>query len=118
MTKNYLDPFDPRYPDADARLKAIVQDIGQSAEPVPITRLNVDQLLDAHQIEVHMKNGNWWEIRRNGRTQLWKTHKDRIRVPFKYGMRGYGAITTWDFKENGALDPMEFRVKPPPELRK
>lgn len=94
--------------------------------PVKITRANVDDLLDRGQIEVHMKGGAWWAIRRNGKTQKWKSQPGRIRIPFKYGFKGCGAITTWDFvgekgqrlQDDGAgpadaaLDINEFRVKP------
>lgn len=95
-------------------------------EPVRITRANIDDLLDRRMIEVHMKGGAWWEVRRNGKTQTWKSQPGRIRIPFKYGFKGYGAFTTWDFiKPNGGrmrdgdglisdahLDMTEYRVKP------
>jgi len=67
--------------------------------PVPITRENIDRLLDARAIEIAMRNGNWWTIRRNGKTQKWKRDANRIKVPFKYGMYGYGSITETDFIE-------------------
>lgn len=127
---DYIDPFDPRYPDSAARLASIVRQIAEDAMPISITRANVDDLLDRGQIEVRMKSGAWWSIRRNGKTQLWKSQPERIRIPYKYGMKGYGAITTWDFSgharydgENvttdmdGELRPTEYRVKPPAEVR-
>jgi hypothetical protein len=58
----------------------------------PITRDNVDALIDAGSIEVAMRNGNWWHIRRNGATKRWKRDPNRIRIPFKMGLYGYGAI--------------------------
>lgn len=76
-----------------------------------ITRHNVDQMLDAGQIEVAMRNGKWWKIRRNGKTQKWKKDPDRIRIPFKAGMYSYGAITESDFKFDGTLNPELFRLK-------
>lgn len=33
------------------------------------------------------------EVRRNGRTQTWKTRPAEFRVPVKYGLYGYGEIT-------------------------
>ncbi len=76
-----------------------------------ISRHNVDQLLDAGQIEVAMRNGNWWKIRRNGKTQKWKKDADRIRIPFKAGLKVYGSITETDFKFDGTLDKEQFRIK-------
>jgi hypothetical protein len=64
---------------------------------VEITKQNIDALLDAGLVEVHMKNGNWWKIRRNGQTKRWKRDTNRIKVPFKMGLYGYGAITETDF---------------------
>lgn len=76
-----------------------------------ITRHNIDQLLDAGHIEVAMKNGNWWKIRRNGKTQTWKRDAARVRIPFKAGMYACGGITETDFKFDGTLDPEQFRLK-------
>ena len=43
--------------------------------------------------ENHEPAGKIYEHRRNGSTQTWKTRPDEFRVPVKYGLRGYGAIT-------------------------
>lgn len=67
------------------------------AEHNYITRSNVDALLDAGSIEAAMRNGNWWRIRRNGKTRTWKRDANRIEIPFKMGMYGYGTITQADF---------------------
>ncbi len=64
-----------------------------------ITMDNVDDLLDAGHIEVAMRNGNWWRIRRNGATKRWKRDASRIRIPYKAGLYIYGAITETDFVE-------------------
>jgi len=110
----------------------VVSDLAAKATPIPITRENVDQLLDSRQLEIHMKNGNWWECRRNGATKRWKRDPRRIYVPFKYGFKNYGNITEADFgipngpdsfpqtklDGTGKLNPLYFRVKPAPELRK
>jgi hypothetical protein len=74
-----------------------------------ITRANVDALLDAGKIEVATTNGNWWRIRRNGATKTWKKYPARIRIPFKMGLYGHGAIEESDFI-GGALNPAHFRV--------
>lgn len=65
---------------------------------MPITRENVDKLLDAGNIECAMRNGNWWSIRRNGATKHWKRDASRIYIPFKMGYYGYGNITETDFR--------------------
>jgi ribosomal protein L19E len=68
-----------------------------NAEANHITRENIDALIDAGVIQCLMTNGRWWTIRRNGRTQTWKRDPRRIRIPFKMGMYGHGAITENDF---------------------
>jgi len=60
-----------------------------------INRYNIDQLLDSGKLEVAMKNGRWWQLRRNGATKTWKTDPERIRVPVKMGMYGYDVIATY-----------------------
>ena len=73
----------------------------------PITRENIDSIIDNHQLFVAINNGNWWQARRNGMTKYWKRDKSRIYVPFKYGFNGYSAISETDFdrviQPNGAL---------------
>lgn len=32
-------------------------------------------------------------VRRNGKTQTWKTRPGEFRIPIKYGLYGYGEIT-------------------------
>lgn len=76
-----------------------------------ITRHNIDQLIDAGQIEVAMQSGKWWKIRRNGRTKRWVNDPVRIKIPFKMGMYAFGSITETDFKADGTLDPEMFRLK-------
>lgn len=93
--------------------------LAASAEPVHITRDNVEQLLDSHQLEVAMRNGNWWAIRRNGATRRWAQAPERIRIPFKFGFKGFGAFTESDFDpQTGALSAKYYRVKPPEGTRK
>lgn len=67
------------------------------AEHNAITRDNIDALLDAGSIECAMRSGKWWTIRRNGATKRWKRDANRIRIPFKMGLYGYGAIDESDF---------------------
>lgn len=64
---------------------------------VAITRQNIDKMLDAGELYAAMNSGRWHKLRRNGATKTWKRDVTRIRVPFKYGLYGYGAITESDF---------------------
>lgn len=38
-------------------------------------------------------NGKCLRFRRNGETKTWKQDANRFRIPIKYGLRTYGAIT-------------------------
>lgn len=58
-----------------------------------MTRNEVETALDANRLRVRMSNGNLWQVRRNGKTQTWKTRANDFRIPVKYGFRGYGNIT-------------------------
>lgn len=105
---NFLDPLDPRHPDIVERLMARQQlnpahfrvrtPHPSDAAPLPITRLNVEMLLDSHMIECAMQHGKWWAISRNGRTRRWKRNPLRIYLPYKFGFRGRNAITEADFE--------------------
>lgn len=64
-----------------------------------VPRSRLDQMLDAGLIEVKMSSVRWWRIRRNGKTQTWKTDANRIRVPIKAGFKNCAAITETDFIE-------------------
>ncbi len=79
----------------------------------PITRENVDAMLDAHRIEVAAFNGKWYTIRRNGATRRWKRDPRRIYIPFKVGFRNHGNITESDFFLIDGLEqlnPTVFRI--------
>ena len=43
--------------------------------------------------EEHEPAGKIYHWRRNGATQTWKTRPDDFRVPIKYGLKSYDAIT-------------------------
>ena len=79
----------------------------------PITRENIDVLLDGHDLYAAMKNGRWYQCRRNGATKTWKRDPERIRVPIKVGFREYYAITETDFRSNNMteLNSGAFRAK-------
>lgn len=125
----YLAGITKRWPGTTNGNSNTVAELAEMTKPLLITRANIDDLMDRRMIQTRMKNGNWWDIRRNGKTQTWKSQPGRIRIPYKYGFRGYGAITTWDFVDLrgsklaegsrdycdltfGVLDIGEYRVKP------
>ena len=79
-----------------------------------ITRGNLESLLESGQIEVAMRNGNWWQIRRNGATKRWRKDQSRIAIPIKAGLKAFGKITETDFRIiDGVevLDPAQYRAK-------
>lgn len=56
------------------------------------TRQEIERALDSSQLWVAINNGSYWVARRNGATRLWVKSPWRFRIPFKYGLRGYGQI--------------------------
>lgn len=87
----------------------VIEGLRKVAEGTKITRDNFEDLLDRGQMEIAMKSGKWWAIRRNGKTRRWKREPSRIYVPFKCGMKIYGNITELHFRPDGQLDPTLFR---------
>lgn len=57
------------------------------------TRQELEEALDNGKLFAKMNNGNYWRVRRNGRTQTWKTRPDDYRIPCKAGLRSCGNIT-------------------------
>lgn len=51
-------------------------------------------------------NGKVYQVRVNGRVQLWKRDLNRVRIPFKYGMYEYGAITEREIANGEMLVPV------------
>lgn len=58
-----------------------------------MTLQQIEQALAEGRVSTLMSNGNWWAVRRNGRTRTWKTRPGEFRIPIKFGLRGYGEIT-------------------------
>jgi hypothetical protein len=56
-------------------------------------RQEIETALDNGLLWARMGNGNLWRLRRNGKTQLWKTRPDEFRIPVKAGLRSTGQIT-------------------------
>jgi len=74
-----------------------------------ITRDNVEHYLDHSLLYAGMRNGRWWQIRRNGATKRWKKDASRIRIPVKAGLRSCTAITESDFNPEGFINTENFR---------
>ena len=57
------------------------------------TLAEIELALANHNLFALMNHGNYWRLRRNGRTKLWKTRPMDFCIPFKAGMNAYGQIT-------------------------
>lgn len=64
------------------------------------TQQEIETYLDKGMVWAAMRNGRYWKVRRNGRTQTWKTRPGEFRIPIKAGLKSYGEITH-TFRENG-----------------
>lgn len=58
-----------------------------------LSRADIDSFVDAGSVEVEMASGKWWQVRRNGATQTWKSNPGNFRIPVKAGFRTCTAIT-------------------------
>lgn len=79
-----------------------------------ITTATIDKLLDEGRLEIKMKNGNWWQLRRNGATKRWKREPERFYVGVKAGLKVYGAIAFYDAdlpRSGHTSDSPNLRVK-------
>lgn len=56
-------------------------------------RSEIESALDSHKLSVRMHNGNYWQVRRNGKTQTWKRRPNDFRIPIKAGFNSFGEIT-------------------------
>jgi outer membrane protein assembly factor BamB len=59
----------------------------------PVTREIIEQALADGRVYAAMSGGKWWALRRNGKTQTWKTRPGEFRIPVKAGLRSCGEIT-------------------------
>ncbi len=71
-----------------------------------MTRQEVEAYLKSGTLYAHMRNGNWWKLRRNGQTKLWKTRPGEYRIPVKAGLTSCGYIT-----HDNANDTNLFKVE-------
>ncbi len=53
----------------------------------------IEAALKAGNLWAQMSNGRYWRVRRNGKTQTWKTRPGNFRVPIKAGLRSYGEVS-------------------------
>jgi hypothetical protein len=58
-----------------------------------VDKFTIESYLDSGHLRGIMTNGKLWGVRRNGKTQLWKTRPQDFRIPIKAGLRAYGEIT-------------------------
>ncbi len=78
----------------------------RSADVLPLKA--IEDLLDRGRLEARVSGGRWWRVRRNGKTQTWKTRPDEFRIPVKAGFRACGELT-----HQSMLGPDgDFRVAP------
>ena len=56
-----------------------------------------EQALTAQRFHYPVSGTKCETWRRNGKTQVWKTRPDEFRVPVKFGLYGYDAITHKEF---------------------
>lgn len=57
------------------------------------TRESLETLLDQGKLGFKVQRGKVWRVRRNGKTQTWKTRPTDFRIPVKIGYREYHEIT-------------------------
>lgn len=69
---------------------------------------DAERALDAHMLQVLGRSG-WYDIRRNGRTQRWKTRPHRASIPVKLGLREAFRL---DFDNAAGGCGMSLRVRP------
>lgn len=65
-----------------------------------MTLAQIEEALDAGRLEANVHSIKWWKLRRNGRTQRWKTRPHAFRIPVKAGIRSTGQITHLNYKED------------------
>ena len=66
----------------------------------------IEKLLDAGKLEVAMRNGNHWKIRRNGKTII-QPRKGAFRIPVKAGFRTTFQINSTDLESQGIREVVE-----------
>ena len=70
-------------------------------KPGKMSLQEIERDLDAGLLRA---KSNGWRLRRNGKTQTWKTRPGHFRIPVKLGFRGYAEITHYndfDIRDDG-----------------
>lgn len=81
-----------------------------------LTLIDAEAALDSGRLYArmgHNKHGEWsyWKLRRNGKTQTWKTRPSEYRIPVKGGLKACGAFC--DHSPIGSkADAADFYVEP------
>ena len=75
----------------DTQCGKVFKCFGQIRENT-MTRNEIETALDRGTLKVRQRSGTLWSVRRNGRTQTWKTRPNDFRIPIKIGFRSYGYI--------------------------
>ena len=52
----------------------------------------IEMALTRRVVLVEMRNGRYWEVRRNGMTKRWKTRPDEFQIPVKAGIKSHAYI--------------------------
>lgn len=73
-----------------------------------MTRQEFETALDARKVQVMGRTGKWYDIRRNGATQTWKTRPDEFSTPVKVGFRECFRVTERELSLNAA----DYRIRP------
>jgi hypothetical protein len=58
-----------------------------------MNKWEIEEALDHGRLWAAMRNNRWWKLRRNGRTQTWKTRPSEFRIPVKAGLKSYADVT-------------------------
>lgn len=76
-----------------------------------VHRIDIENVLDEGRLQVQRSNGVWVNMRRNGKTKLWKTRPTEFKIPIKIGLREYGYIGDYLIADDGYATH-EFRRRP------
>lgn len=57
-----------------------------------VTQSEADKAVDEGRVEIAMRSGKFWKVRRNGKTFVPKKAPDGWHIPVKYGLSGYARI--------------------------
>lgn len=66
---------------------------------IPTTLHELETALDQGRLYTRTSIASWAQVRRNGKTQRWKTRPDYFRVPFKVGLGTTGQIVPHNIEE-------------------